>query len=411
MNCTRECLKCGYCGSLEILDTFAWKSDFEPRSGFGIVIDIGTTNVVVALHNLKSGGVIALFSCANPQREYGADVISRIEAANKGYLTTLQNLITEAISIGIDTTLNHGLYLEKIYLENVSKDKEALTSHAKIDKNTTEIVIAGNTTMIHLLLGASCESLGQFPFKPAFKIDTKYELFGQPTQIIPWFSAFVGGDILAGLVSVLPRGKKRFLLIDLGTNGEIVLYNNGSLIVTATAAGPAFEGSGSGYSASMILDNLAKLICDGVIDATGLITDNFDPSMSNDSVTKTSPLTFTQKEVRDLQLAKSAVRSGLEILLNKSGLNYNDLDSVFLAGGIGQAMNVDSAITVGLLPIEIKEKVVPVGNVSLAGAVRFLLSPNKAKNDMETLLANFTEVNLAECEFFNELFMKYLSFS
>ena len=386
MNCTGECLKCGKCSGFEILNTFVGQSEVKPRPGFGIAIDIGTTSVVLALLNLSSGEIIARHSFMNPQRLYGPDVISRIDAANKGKLSELRDLIIDAISTGIETLLTN---------KQIEVEKPA------------EIVIAGNTVMTHLLLGLSCETLGKFPFKSDFQLEEKYELFEYPVRLTPWLAAFVGGDILAGLLSVLPRKDKRFLLIDLGTNGELALYNEGRLTVTATAAGPAFEGSGYNNEASLrmgasaVIGNLAELVRTGVIDETGLLSENVDKGT----------VFLSQKEIRDLQLAKSAVRSGLEILLDSADLIYNDLDTVYLAGGIGQAINIDSAITIGLLPKEIKEKVIPIGNASLGGAVRLLLAPDKTSVDMNKLLANFTEINLAEHPKFNDLFMKHLALS
>jgi len=413
MSCTGNCLSCGKCTNYEILNIFEEQSDIEPRSGFGIAVDIGTTSVVLALVNLINGEIVARHSFMNPQRVYGPDVISRIDAANKGKLVELRGLIVDAVSNGIGVLLEHG------------KDE---------GEKLVEIVIAGNTVMIHILLGASCEELGKFPFKPSLKLNESYSLFNSQVKIIPWLAVFVGGDVLAGLLSVLSRGDKMFLLIDLGTNGELALYIKGKLIVTATAAGSAFECSGHIGGASAVLDGLAEMVRTGVVDETGLMipqttppfghpskegnvfTQNEkqgdgSPALCTSKAGEPSPCFFlSQKGIRGLQLAKSAVRSGLEILLDSEGLKYADLDAVYLAGGIGQAMNVDSAITVGLLPSELKEKVMAIGNASLGGAVRLLLSPDKASVDMNKLLLDYTEINLAENYKFNGLFMKHLAF-
>jgi len=383
MDCTGNCLSCGRCGGFEILTTFAGELEIVPRSGFGIAVDIGTTSVVLALVSLVSGEIVARHSFMNPQRVYGPDVISRIDAANKGKLVELRGLIGDAVSNGIEVLLEHG------------KDE---------GEKLVEIVIAGNTIMTHLLLGGSCEELGKFPFKSSLKLNENYSLFNSRVKIIPWLAAFVGGDILAGLLSVLPHGNKRFILIDLGTNGELALYNEGKLAVTATAAGPAFEGSEHIGGASAVLDELAEMVRSGVVDETGFRCETKQGEPSPCFVSHLS-----QKEIRNLQLAKSAVRSGLEILLDSERLKYADLDAVYLAGGIGQVMNADSAITVGLLPSELKEKVAPVGNASLGGAARLLLSPNKTTADMKKLLLDYTEINLAEHPKFNDTFMKHLT--
>jgi uncharacterized 2Fe-2S/4Fe-4S cluster protein (DUF4445 family) len=211
---------------------------------------------------------------------------------------------------------------------------------------------------------------------------------------MPWLSAFVGGDITAGLLHVLQYGKERFLLIDLGTNGEMVLYNSGILTVTSAAAGPAFEG-GHG-NASGVIHELARLVRTGAVDETGLL--------NGESV-------FTQKDVRDLQLAKSAVRSGLDILLGgAAGLTYDGLDAVYLAGGIGQAMDVNDAADIGLIPRELCGKTIAVGNSSLGGAARLLLSPSQTADVLRDLLKGCNEVNLAAHPRFGELFIQNMSF-
>ncbi|MCL2344152.1 MAG: ASKHA domain-containing protein [Firmicutes bacterium] len=383
-SCIGNCLLCGKCGSFAILEDYAAGTEHvEARQGFGAAVDIGTTNVVMALFDLRTGVCAARHSFMNPQRAYGPDVISRIGAAGHGALADMRRLIVENIALGIETLLD-----------------------ARVDNpQLEEIVAAGNTVMTHLLLGLSCESLGVSPFQPAHRPEEQFDfrdVFGVsthscPVVIVPWFAGFVGGDITAGLLSILPGAPERFLLIDLGTNGEMALYDHGRLTVTATAAGPAFEGSSHGGGASGVLDDLARLVREGAVDETGLLADS-------------APALFTQKEIRDLQLAKSAVRSGLEILLETAGLDYETLGPVYLAGGIGQALCVDSAVTVGLLPAELKDKVRAVGNASLGGAARLLLSPERARADMGKLFAAVSEINLADHPRFNELFIENMSF-
>ncbi|MDR0294138.1 MAG: ASKHA domain-containing protein [Oscillospiraceae bacterium] len=369
--CIGNCLLCGKCKDFTILDRFSTAGiSVEPRGGYGAAIDIGTTTVVMALLDLSAGAVVARHSFMNPQRAYGPDVISRIGAANSGASEELRRLIGQSVASGVETLL-----------------KACGVGQIR------EIVIAGNTTMIYLLLGLPCESLGVFPFKPAYELEDRYWLFGCDTRIIPWFAAFVGGDITAGLLYV-PK-ESRFLLIDLGTNGEMALYDRGRLTVTSTAAGPAFEGSSRGGGASGAIDGLARLVRQGAVSETGLLEGNCE---------------FTQKEIRDLQLAKSAVRSGLEILLESAGLIYGELDAVYLAGGIGQTLDPDSAVTIGLLPRELKDKARPVGNASLGGAVALLLAPVRAAEEMRSLLTGFTEINLAEHARFTHLFMENMLF-
>ena len=372
-NCIGNCLLCGKCKEYSILESFDDEPmKITPREGFGVAIDIGTTTVVLALCDLKNGAVIKRHSFYNPQREFGPDVISRIDAANRGGLFVLKNMINKRIASGLKELKKH------------------------CDGEISEVVIAGNTVMTHLLLGFSCQSLGVFPFRPARELLEEYWLFGLPATIVPWFTAFVGGDIMAGLL--FRKKKESFLLVDLGTNGEMALYQEGKLLVTASAAGPAFEGAagcGAGGGASFVITELANLVKKGSIDETGMITE--------DNI-------FTQKQVRDLQLAKSAVRSGLEILLAAAGLSYSQVDKVYLAGGIGQAMDIDDAVTIGLIPAKLAEKVIPAGNTSLGGAIRLLLAKEQGKKEIAELQALVNEINLAEHERFNDLFMENMFF-
>ncbi|MCL2719710.1 MAG: ASKHA domain-containing protein [Treponema sp.] len=354
-NCTKNCIVCGKCSSFPILTEFNDKLNdsinFQQRDGYGIAIDIGTTTVVLALLDLSNGKILNRRNFLNPQRKFGSDVISRIKAANEGHLDELRSLIKESLL----KCLNELLEFQKIQSNQI-----------------IDISIAGNTTMIYLLLGFPCESLGAAPFKPSFNLALQYNFndifltqdFTCPVQIIPWFAAFVGGDIMAGLLHVIPQEKNRFLLIDLGTNGELVLYNNGKLTVTSTAAGSAFENiNGNAY-----------------------------------------------ENTSDLQLAKSAIRSGLEILLETNNLVYKDIDAVYLAGGIGQVMDINYAVTIGLIPLELKNICSAIGNASLGGAVCTLLSPNLSNIKIKNLLSDFTEINLAFHPNFNEYFTEYLSF-
>jgi len=353
----------------------------ERREGYGISVDLGTTTAVLALVDLNSGTVITRQSFINPQRIFGPDVISRIDAANKGSLNEMRGLISQ--------TINHAV-------------NELTAAAGASPEKIIDVVIAGNTTMIYLLLGLPCESLGVLPFIPAHNLSNKYlynDIFGITSincevKIFPWFSAFVGGDVMAGLVFVSLMEKQRFIFLDLGTNGEMVLYDDGKLIITSTAAGPAFEGIEQG-GASSTISKLAKLLRNGVIDDTGFLSNE---------------LVFTQKQVRNLQLAKSAIRSGLEILLLEGGLAYDDVDAVYLPGGIAQAMNVADAVKIGLIPYQLENKAFSIGNSSLGGAVRFLTTPTRTAKTINSLYKNFTEINLAAHRNFNDMFMEYMFF-
>jgi len=391
-----SCLSCGRCVNSPILDTFIQReNEIQKRKGFGIAVDIGTTTIVMALLDLYTGGIIFRHSFINPQIIFGGDVISRVQAANDGNLENMRSLIAEGLIKGISLLL--------------SKNG---------DTQIEEIVIAGNTVMIHLLLGFSCESLGVSPFKIKHTLKNQYaakEIFPRNSEhsfllknnramsirVIPWFSAYVGGDITSGLLSLLPEGKKRFLLLDLGTNGEIAFYNDKKLTVTSCAAGSAFEGQGG---ASNVISETAKLLREGKIDRTGLIAEM-------EGGGNQEKMAHTRKQVRGLQLAKSAIRSAVEILLDETGVNYESLEKVYLAGGIGQAVNVNDAVAIGVIPKELESAAAAAGNASLAGAVRYLISPLRANEDALSLLSDFNEINLGGHPKFNDLFIKYMFFN
>ena len=386
-------------------------------TSFGVAIDIGTTTIAFALVDLDSKKVVFSHGVVNRQRAFGADVISRIKAAGDGKLDDLNRYIVEDINRGISYICEEC----KIKYEDVQK-----------------IVVAGNTTMLHILLKEDCRGLGQYPFTPVFT-DMKrlssskiLDFLNCEMVLLPGVSTYVGADVVAGLLHVKQKDDEIFLLVDLGTNGEIALFNKGKIICTATAAGPAFEagniscGVGSvpgaissaiykkdyfeyntigdkepiGLCGSGVLDVTAQLLLHEVIEETGSLED--DITIVNDIV-------FTQKDVRELQLAKSAVRAGIEILLSDAGLCHHDVDKVYLAGGFGHTLNLESAIILGILPEEWKSKVYTMGNTCLAGCVECLLNKNNFEL-VSGLKANATEINLSAHPKFSDLFMEYMTF-
>ncbi|MCL2579278.1 MAG: ASKHA domain-containing protein [Oscillospiraceae bacterium] len=387
--CSGDCIICGKCANAAILEGFnASGRLFTPQEGYGVAVDIGTTTVVLALMDLRDGKTLARHSFMNPQRAFGTDVISRIDAANKGHLNDLKQAVTDSVSEGLATLLT-------------AKD-------LKPDQ-ILAVTIGCNTVMAYLLLGFPCQRLGAAPYIPDSSMEETYlasELFANsglfcPVRIIPWMAAYVGGDITAGLIYLLPQGSSRFLLIDLGTNGEMALYDNGRLTVTATAAGPAFEQpvtAGKFVGASAVVGALAELVRTGKVNKRGLLL----------SEEKGGPL--TRKQVRELQLAKSAIRAGIEILIETSGLGYDGIDAIYLAGGMGQGMAVQDAADIGLIPGELVPKAIPVGNACLGGAAALLSAPAQVLSDMNELLTAASEVNLARHPNFNGYFMAYMFF-
>ena len=383
--CVVNCLICGKCATFPILDSFNTATiAIETTGGHGIAVDIGTSTVVLTLVDLATGAIAARHSFLNPQREFGSDVISRIDAANNGHLTRLNVLITESVTIGI---------CELLRSANVPRE------------DIMHISIAANTVMTYILLGFDCKSLGVAPFIPEFALADSYntqDVFSGlgvnlRLSIMPWLAAYVGGDITAGLCHVLAENtpKQPFLLVDLGTNGEIALWTPDKLIVTSTAAGPAFEAGHGG--AGGVISALAGLLRDERVDETG-------------SLEEGDNLPFTQKQIRDLQLAKSAVRTGLEIVIKEAGLDYDGLDAVYLAGGIGQAININDAVDIGLIPRRLADRTRAAGNTALGGAVGMLLTPKATEDCISKIAQNAVEINLAAHPDFNNYFMEYMLF-
>ena len=391
----------------EILTDYISTKTASNKDGLGIAVDLGTSTVVLVLIDLKSGKSLSTSAFENPQRSFGFDVLSRIAAAESGSLSMLQRLICD-----------------KIFAEI-----KAISGGKEIE----EIVVSGNTTMIHLLLGQPCGSLGVYPFSVEYKLFNPYDssLFGCPMKIIPWISAFVGGDIVSGLIET--DHNETFILADIGTNGELVLHHNGKYFCTSAAAGPAFEGgnikngmagvSGAvcavdcdfnvtviggvpavGICGSGVLDTVSVLIEKQMIDENGTLSDEY----FEDGVKLCENIAFTSRDIREVQLAKSAIRSGIEILIKEAGITCTEIDKVYLAGGFGTKMNVENAVKIGLFPRELKSKIVTVGNSSLSGAVQMLLADKTEKAD--EIIQNSKEINLSAHADFNDYFMEYMGF-
>lgn len=388
-----------------------------------IVADLGTTTLVLGLTDLSYGSLLSKYTALNPQRIYGTDVIARIKAANEGKGHILKSLIRNELFNGITA---------------LAKD---------VDINLTDIkkiVISGNTAMIHLLMGYSCEGLGNFPFKPykqGFIYTDSGELFDTaekiPVIILPAISAFVGGDIAAGLLACeFDKKEKPCLFIDLGTNGELALGNRERILVTSAPAGPTFEGGniscgvGSipgaichvsiskgrvtyetigglkpvGFCGTGVIELISQLLKEDIIDSTGLLADEyFDSGYCIDGIE------FKQKDIRSVQLAKAAVRAGTEILLKKYGITSDQLDRVYIAGGFGYYLDINKAADIGLLSRSVAVKTKTAGNTSLAGAIIASVESG-AKDRLQHIISVSEEIYLSQEKEFNDLFIKYMSF-
>ena len=357
---------------------------------FGIAIDIGTTTMVFYLVDFITGVISETRAVANPQAKYGSDVISRINFTSE-HKDGLQMLQKELIQIINDQIIH-------------------FTEFVGISENDiVKIIIAGNTTMLHLLLGVDPLPLALFPFTPQFtdaQVLKANELNikcneGALIRTLPCISAFVGADIVAGLASIAPDTKYRnYLFMDIGTNGELALVMPDKTLCCTTAAGPAFEGARIKYGmtategaisqyigkasvigdipplgicGSGLIDLVAYLLENEFIDSEGLLEKEFIVASKDESGIDEN-ISVTQEDIREVQLAKSAIFSGVNILLKNAGISPSELDVVFLAGGFGNYIDTNNAMKIGLLSPLFKDKIISLGNTSGTGALLALKS-------------------------------------
>lgn len=371
-----------------------------------VAVDIGTTTIAAAL--LEDGSVKSVRTSINHQRAFGADVISRIQASNDGSGSELQKL--------------------------VETDIHNLLSGLGADPDKTPIIISGNTTMEHLLCGYSCKTLGVVPFTP---VDISLHNYKNYT-VLPGISTYVGADIVSGIVYTgMDRSEEICLLIDLGTNGEMALGNKDKILVASTAAGPAFEGVNIscgvagipgaishlditdgkvsfetidnrepvGICGSGVIEITYELLKEEIIDETGLMADEYMES----GYPVCEDVTFSAKDIREVQLAKSAIRAGLETLLEEYGISYDNVSRLYLAGGFGQKIDLKKTAGIGLLPEELIERTDAVGNTSLYGAVLFASDP-ESRARFERVADVSEEVRLSDSPTFQDYYIDYMFF-
>ena len=424
------------CCSTDSLEFHGDKEDLRTKnansdSRYGIAVDIGTTTICMALVDITRQKAIANYVAVNRQREFGGDVISRIQSANNGNLLRLSESVRGQIQDGV----------------------AGLAAQTGIKAGCIEkMVIAGNTTMIHLLLCLDCHALGQAPFSPVMlelrKLPCREIFTGELScdmVILPGISAYVGADICAGLFFTMMHAEQApAILLDIGTNGEMVLAHNGKILCAATAAGPAFEGgnirwgTGSvpgaidhvqctdgafsvttidgkppvGICGSGVIETAYQGLANGLILASGRLTGG---ALSLAKAPDGRDIAFCQKDVRELQLAKSAIRSGLDALLHHAGLGYGDIQTLYIAGGFGFHLNLECAAGIGLLPAPLLPKVSVLGNSALGGAVQYLLNSALAGAGgcdaaLAEIVAQAREFNLGDDGYFKSHFIQNLDF-
>lgn len=350
-----------------------------------ITADIGTTTIAMQLHG-EGGEVVDCFVAVNPQVKYGADVLSRIAAA-------AQQTAAEDMRQMVLEQLEKGIFQ---FRKRLSAEERLI------------MVLVANTTMVYLLIGLNPEELGRAPFAARHLEAVSTRIAGIETYIFPGLSAFVGGDIVAGIHACGMREREALtLLIDLGTNGEMVLGNKKKILACATAAGPAFEGGvNRGVWGADMVSLIAEMLRNHLIDRDGLIVEKYF-----DSGVRIGDVCVTQDAVRAIQLAKAAIAAGITILCEWYGCTPENIERVVLAGGFGYYLNPADAATIGLLPKELTDKTVTGGNTALAGALcmggriirgeEFVKAVSiDAKGDCQVTVINLAEENTFEKKYF-----------
>ena len=412
--------------------------------------DIGTTTVVCYLIDKETGQIISTRSGANPQRSFGADVLSRIDAAAR---------------VDDNDKANGGLQMMQSQIVSLLNGfiSEMLTECGRTEVSLFSV--AGNTVMCHLLMGISPEKLGRAPFMPDEYFGREFNPLDiglencQTMIIFPAVSGFVGGDITAGMMETV-NCRKLTLYLDIGTNGEMALGKGDRYVCCATAAGPAFEGAqiemgmpaskgavdkvwlegrrikysviGNdrpvGLCGSGLIDALAVLLKAGIIDENGTILsgqelpilfrsyvfeleaeDAAQSSESSLAVHIAPGVYITQEDIRKLQLAKGAIAAGIDILFKEYGCKPCDLDILTFAGGFGNYIDKASAAAIGLFPQELLDKAKEVGNAAGNGAVSAALSKEAWERALE-ISKDMRYIELASYPHFDEMYVEHMNF-
>lgn len=409
-------------------------------TGYGVACDIGTTTVVCHLIRLSDAACAATVGEGNAQGTYGADVISRIQAAAEGHLPAL----TETVQ------------------GQLARLTGKLCEKAGVDRSEVRrMAIAANTTMCHLLAGLDPQGLGVSPFTPVSRFGDCYEAaqlnlgFDGEVYVLPAVSGYVGGDITGDVLAAgLDETNEVTLLIDVGTNGEMALGCGNRLVCCSTAAGPAFEGAqidcgmtaapgavsavewrdgrvvcqvigggeASGICGSGLIDAVAMLLDLGAVDETGRMLEVGEddipaaclPYLSLDEEESpifqlTERVFISQSDVRKLQLGKGAIAAGTKVLLDTYGIGAGQVKRLLLAGGFGSFIRVSSAARIGLIPAELSAAASAVGNAAAAGAAAALVS-GAARERLRRIQGNMDYYELSGLGAFNDAYMEAMMF-
>lgn len=401
----------------------------------GISVDIGTTGISAYLVNIENGQVLNKVSALNPQTEFGADVISRITYCmnNENGVDTLSKSIREKISSMVKDLIGDKYNIDDVY----------------------SIVIAANTTMLHLFLGIIPDAIATAPYRSVFldklnfkasELDIEINPEGILT-ILPSASSYVGSDIISGVIAVDFQNRKHpSIFIDIGTNGEIVTVCNGKMAASSTAAGPALEGMNiscgmraeegaldkfdidddlnitystigdvnvKGICGSGLIDVVANLVKNNIILPTGRFNKDLPEKIKDKLKDKkfyiTDEVYLSQKDVREVQLAKGAIVAGVNMLLKEINTRIGNIQEVVIAGAFGYHINPESIKIIGLIPKGFNGKITFVGNSSVEGARIALINKDKLK-EMSKITEKINIVELSMREDFQDSFIKSLNF-
>lgn len=399
--------------------------DGTEKDILGFAVDVGTTTIAMRLYSLTDGALLASSCALNGQGAYGADVLSRIAYADKH---------------------GHSAVHEGTIAQLGQMMREALAQAGAEADRVRRVVVTGNTTMLHFLAGLDPHGIGIYPFTPE-------SLFGETLsarELFPFLpeaaevylprciSAYVGADVVCGLLAGgFGAGGEPRLLIDVGTNGEMVLETGGELRCCATAAGPAFEGAqifmgmtasdgaisrvawedgeivyetvggvpAKGICGTGLIGAVRAMLACGALDMTGAMNgeDNDVFRIADSGVV------LTGKDIREVQLAKAAIAAGVDTLLDSAGLSPGGVGEVLLAGGFGSAIDPADAMGIGLIPADFDGHVRAVGNVALSGAAAMMMS-HEARRAAEKLALRTREVPLSTSAVFMDRYMEQMMF-
>ena len=426
-------------------DGYPRKASAESADSFGVAVDLGTTTIAVYLCNMAKGTVLSSLAVKNPQALYGDDVMSRIGVIGQdgGNLKKLQAMVVKSIEWGIS--------------ELASKD-----SPVEINR----VVVVGNPAMIHILAGVDPQPIGVSPYLPVFHEARAYDAkdlgFISVTcrvNFLPQVSGFIGGDILAAALAVdIKKLSPGSLLVDLGTNGELIFKGKDKLYATSCATGPAFEGASlacgmqaipgainrvsikrvgvdktrngentvtvevssiqdeggpdvpaAGICGAGLLNAVARMCDHGIVEPDGRFAGGEKEFVlvGEDPATDRPSVYISQKDIRSVQLGKSALITGIEFLCEKAGFDMPK--TILIAGAFGSHQDKKDLVRLGLLPDIGDEKIITMGNAAGSGAV-MALCDDSYLDDAKAMAGNVEVVNLAVNMEFQERFIENLNF-